>query len=119
MKILVVENSLPVRERLLALLATSGRYEGIACTVRSAVQMLGETPQPAALLVDVRLNGSNGFQLLKDVRARGFTTPVIMMSSSNDAQYPLHAEALGANAFLCKTTDFEKIIPTLDRLLTS
>jgi DNA-binding response OmpR family regulator len=119
MKILVVENSQPIRERLLSLLARSGRYEGIACAPSSAVLMLGETLQPAALLVDVRLNGISGFQLLKDLRALGFIVPVVMLSASGDAKYPLHAEALGANAFLCKTTDFEKIIPTLDRLLTS
>jgi DNA-binding response OmpR family regulator len=101
----------------LALLATSGRYEGIACATGSAVRMLGETPRPAALLVDVRLDGSNGFQLLKDLRTRGFTTPVVMLSSSDDAHYQSHAEAMGACAFVCKTTDCGGIILTLDRLL--
>ena len=117
MKILVVENFLPVSERLLSLLAQSGRYIGIACVVSAALPELIQIHQPAALLMDVRLDGGNGFELLMGLRSRGFTRPVIMLSASNDAHYPLHAEAIGANAFLCKTSQFEKIIPTLNRLL--
>jgi DNA-binding NarL/FixJ family response regulator len=117
MKILVVENFLPVSERLLSLLAQSGRYVGIACAVSSMLPELIELHQPAALLMDVRLDGGNGFELLMGLRSRGFTRPVVMLSASNDAQYPLHAEAMGANAFLSKTSQFDKIIPTLNRLL--
>jgi DNA-binding NarL/FixJ family response regulator len=117
MIILVVENSQQVCERLLALLAMSGRYEGLVCANIAAVLIQIETHRPDALLVDVRLDGGNGFQLLKELRALGLTTPVVMLSSSNNAQYLLQAKALGANACLSKTADFEKIIPTLDRLL--
>lgn len=118
MKILVVENSSAVCKRLLALLARSGRYEGIGCAATPAAALeLVDSCHPDAVLLDQRLDGGSGFHLLETLRNRGLTMPVIMLSASQGAQYRTHAWALGANAFLCKSSQFEEIVPTLNRLL--
>lgn len=118
MKILVVENSPAVGKRLLTLLAASGRYQGMGCavTVMSALELV-DLCHPDAVLLDQRLDGGSGFQLLELLRGRGLTLPVVMLSASDGEQYRAHARTLGADAFLCKSTQFEEIIPTLDRLL--
>lgn len=120
MKVLVVENSPAISERLLALLAASGIYEGFGCaaSVMAALAFV-ETWHPDALLLDQRLDDGSGFQLLELLRSRGLTMPVVMLSTSQGSQYQIHAQKLGADAFLCKSTQFEEIIPTLNRLLSS
>lgn len=117
MKVLVVEDSPVVLERLLALLALSGRYEGIGCRNGGDALELADACRPAALLLDVRLDAGNGLALLERLRGRGLTAPVVMLADDDGRQYHACAAAQGADALLCKPTQFEEIVPTLDRLM--
>jgi len=118
MKILMVERSWAICERLLALLDKSGKYVGLGCVSSSpAVLELVETSRPDAILLDLRLDDTDGFQLLELLRSRGLTIPVVMLSMSHGWQYRIRAQAAGADAFLCKCTQFDEILPTLDHLL--
>jgi hypothetical protein len=42
---------------------------------------------------------------------------VVILAECNGHQYQARAQALGASALLCRATQFEEIVPTLDRLL--
>jgi len=118
MKILVVESSIAVGERLLALLARSGKYTALGCAASAAqaLEMIA-VERPDALLLDLYLNDGSGFKLLEVLRTWQLPLPVIVLSINHGWQYQIQAKALGAAAFLCKSTQFEDIVPTLDRLL--
>ncbi len=120
MKVLVIENSSAICARLLALLGEDGRYEGKGCVSSSAAALEKiQACQPDALLLALRLADGSGFNLLKSLRRTQQTLPVILLSESDEWQYRAHAQDLGAAAVLNIASQFEAILPTLDRLLTA
>lgn len=118
MKVLVIENSAVICERLLSLLAESGAYQGLGCVpcVSGALERYA-TDQPDALLLDLRLADGSGFQVLEALRQCQHGVPVIVLSENDSWHYRRRAESLGAAAFLRKSTQFDLILPTLDRVL--
>lgn len=58
--------------------------------------------QPAVLLLDIRLNGRCGLDLLARLRERGSTAQVVMLSMSDQSQHVAQAWRLGARAYVRK-----------------
>jgi len=120
MKVLVIENSSVICERLLTLLADSGKYEGMGCVTCSSVALdLIEHCRPDALLLDLRLADGSGFKVLETLHAAQRSIPTILLSDCTGWQYQIRAQALGAIALLNKTEQFDAILPTLDRLFAT
>src|SRR3989339_2219542 len=117
MKVLVIENSSAICARLLALLGEHGRYEGKGCVTSSTAALeLIKACQPDAVLLGLRLADGSGFTVLKNLRRHQHTLPVILLSDRDEWQYRAHAQDLGAVAVLNIASQFEAILPTLDRL---
>jgi DNA-binding NarL/FixJ family response regulator len=118
MKILVIENSAVICERLLALLAESGKYEALGCvTCAVAALELVEACRPDALLLDLRLSDGSGLRVLEGLHKMGSAVPVVVLSENDGWHYRAYAQTMGAAAFLRKSTQFDQIVPTLDRVL--
>lgn len=66
-------------------------------------------PFPKLLILDVKMPGCNGFEVLKWVREhRGFhLLPILMLSSSDDQQDIDKAHELGANGYTVKPCGIE------------
>ncbi|MCB2167644.1 MAG: response regulator transcription factor [Deltaproteobacteria bacterium] len=113
-QVLIVDDSKPIRERLVALLAESAQIQvvGQADNGReawAAVRYL----KPDTVILDIRMPGSSGVTLLKQIKARYPETTVIMLTNFDDAQYRRQCRLLGADRFLNKTLEFEKIVETI------
>ena len=72
-------------------------------------------PLPRALITDIKMPQVDGFELLEMVRANEATRllPIIILSSSTLESDRNRALALGANAYLTKTTNFFEVIQTV------
>ncbi len=73
---------------------------------------------PALILVDLHMPKRDGFEVLSMIRSspKLRAIPVIMMTSSDDADHVLRAYECCANAFLRKPrTDFVDLVGDLDR----
>jgi len=68
-----------------------------------AVELCKET-EATVLLVDLRMPGADGFDVIRMLRADPYTEhlPVILLSSEDDADIKAQAFALGANDYLVK-----------------
>jgi PleD family two-component response regulator len=68
-----------------------------------AVQLCKEV-EATVLLVDLRMPGADGFDVIRMLRADPYTEhlPVILLSSEDDADIKAQAFALGANDYLVK-----------------
>jgi CheY-like chemotaxis protein len=82
----------------------------IAADGAQAIGLLeeGETLSPPdVILVDLNMPKVDGFQVLSFVRAsaRLCAIPVIVLSSSRDQRDVRRAHELGANSYMCKSTD--------------
>jgi len=71
-----------------------------------------EHPLPHLLLLDLRMQGLDGFELLRWVRHRpGLETlPIVVLTSSHKALDMNEAYRLGANSFLLKPNDLQGLI---------
>ena len=71
-----------------------------------------EFPLPAVILLDLKLNGMDGFDVLRWIRQQpGFrAVRVVVLTSSNAIQDVNQAYQLGANSFLVKPVDFEDFV---------
>jgi CheY-like chemotaxis protein len=116
-QVLVVDDNLAdifATQRLLS----GTRYQPIIARTVAAAKRALERVQLAAVLLDVVLFGDESWRLLLGLR-HGETTgdiPIIVVSSSGEERKALH---LGADAYLRKPIDPERLIELLDRLTGS
>jgi two-component system response regulator AtoC len=73
--------------------------------------------KPDAVLLDVKMPGKNGFDLLKEIRTTNRRVCIIMLSAYGDAETVVKAVKLGADNFAEKGSDAEKLVITLEKEL--
>ncbi len=71
-----------------------------------------EYPLPDLLLLDLKMPGIDGFEVLRWIRQNpGLSRmPVVVLSSSEDMRDVNQAYQLGANSFMIKPMDFENVV---------
>ena len=110
MKVILVDDHTLVRRGLAHLLATcvEGAEVTEAGSADEAVEMLSSEPHDVAL-VDVRMPGRDGLELLREIRSSWPNLPVIMLSSYDNGEYVKAALAEGAAGYLLKDTTPEDL----------
>ncbi len=83
----------------------------------TAEDFLGGGSEPICLVVDLQLNGKTGLDLLRELRTRGSTLPVIVITASDDADARAEAEHLGCLAFLHKPFQGRALVALLRPLV--
>jgi PAS domain S-box-containing protein len=66
-----------------------------------------------AILLDYRLRGSSGIDLVRWMRSRGIDTPVIMITGFEDVEIAVQAIKLGVYDYLCKNEESLEKLPFL------
>ena len=109
-KVFLVEDSLPVRERLSALLTAGGTNEivGTAAGAREAIAAI-LAARPDAVVLDLNLAQGSGFDVLRAVRDAAPEIDFYMLSNFASEPYRRHAASLGARGFFDKTSEFERV----------
>jgi DNA-binding NtrC family response regulator len=69
------------------------------------------------LLLDVRLPGMSGLQLLKEIREGDPDLPVVMLTAYGDVQTAVSAMKLGASDYLIKGFDLAELLLVVQRAL--
>lgn len=72
-----------------------------------------EEDEPDLVLLDIRMPGLDGMQVLRRIRARSRDIVVIMITASQDAILASEAMALGAYDFITKPIDFAHLERTV------
>lgn len=71
------------------------------------------------ILMDVHMPVMNGYDAIRELRARGNRTPVVVMSASAMEVDREKAEAMGCNAYLTKPVEIDDILAIADTVLSS
>lgn len=118
-RVLIVDDSTLIRERLVAQLQQLEGVEivGQAETAEQAISALREL-KPDAMTLDLRLPDGNGLNVLRLVQDEHLPTAVIVFTSYPHPQYEKRALAAGAYAFLNKARDIAKITDLLQGLIS-
>jgi len=75
-------------------------------------------PAPTLVLLDLKMPGPNGFEVLKWIRSQESfeSLVVVVMSGSRDDSDIQRAYDLGANSYLIKPTKFEDLVRMMESL---
>ena len=72
---------------------------------------------PDAIICDINMPGTNGFEFLKALRESGNNTPFIVFTVTEDKEKALKAFNAGANGFVGKSGEPEVVFSTLKRCI--
>jgi DNA-binding NarL/FixJ family response regulator len=110
MQVFLVEDSIPVRERLVAMLQALPDTD-VAGHANAADEAISGilAAQPDVVLLDISLASGSGFDVLRALQAQAPQIDVYMLSSFAAFPYRQLAETLGARGFFDKTQDMERL----------
>jgi FixJ family two-component response regulator len=111
----IVDDDLSVRRALRRLIGSAGY---LVETFASARDFLSSTPsgRTACLVLDIYLDGMDGFELQEQLAADRVAIPIIFMTAHDDAATRERIRRSGAAAYLGKPFDGEVLLETIRRV---
>ncbi|HYA02468.1 MAG TPA: response regulator transcription factor [Syntrophobacteria bacterium] len=116
-KVYLVDDSELVRRRLADMLSELENVEivgqsGDPDEAEAEIRRLS----PDVVVMDIKLPGRNGIEVLRDIKKEVRSPLVIMLTNYPYAQYRRECSDAGADYFLYKATEFERINDILRQL---
>jgi DNA-binding NarL/FixJ family response regulator len=117
MKVLIVDDSAIMRERLKAMLSDITELENISQAedvpeAISSVQRLN----PEVVVLDIRMPGGSGIDVLPEIKTATKPPLVIVLTNYPYPQYRRKCMDAGADFFFNKSTEFDKVTEVLKQL---
>ena len=103
--LLIVDDELQICELLSRFFVSLGFQTRIAQSGHDALEML-QTQAPDYLLLDVRMPGLSGLDVLKQAKARYPDLKVVMVTAFSDAETAEEALRCGASDYITKPVAF-------------
>lgn len=118
-RVLVVEDSSAVRSRVVTLLREEGL--DVVGEAANAVTALALTSalRPDGIVLDLQLPDRNGMDILPALKAGADAPVVVVLTNASQHGYRSRCLALGADDFLDKSTDFDRVAAALSARLTA
>jgi len=117
-RVFIVDDHPIVRQGLALLinrepdLAVCGDAEEAGSALRGIEEL-----KPNLIVVDISLNGPDGLDLLKDIRARDPNLPVLILSMLDELLYAERALRAGASGYIMKQEATERVLVAIRRIL--
>ncbi|MCB0223874.1 MAG: response regulator transcription factor [Anaerolineae bacterium] len=117
MKVFIADDSLIVREHLVTMFDELAGIEivGQAETVAEAVTAIQKL-HPDVVILDIRMPGGSGIDVLKRVKQGEVTPMVIILTNYPYPGYRQKCLQAGADFFLDKSTEFDQIPKLFEQL---
>ena len=111
LKVLVIDDEPPIRKLLRMGLATQG-YEILeAPSGKVALELLAQNP--AMVILDLGLPDVGGHELLRTIRSRNESVPIVVLSSRGDEAGKVQALDLGADDYITKPYGMDELLARL------
>ena len=120
MKVLVVDDSALLRERLISMISELPGVTAIdqaqdAPEALNSVQKL----RPDVVILDIRLSDGNGIEVLQKMKKDNSAAVTIMFTNYSYPQSRKKCHEAGADFFFDKSTEFHKITDVLKKIQES
>lgn len=114
-RIIVVEDDIYMREELIYLLNKLG-YEALSISnFENAVSQILEL-DPDLILLDINLPYQSGFEICKSLKSKGVGN-ILILTARDKLRDELHALGLGADDYLTKPCNMERLLARIKNLL--
>jgi two-component system response regulator RegA len=114
---LIVDDDEVYRNRLCRAFADRG-WKALAAQDRPGALNLAAEHDPDLIVVDLRLAGMGGLDIVRELRRLDAEPCIIMLTGYGSIATALTAMKLGANHYLSKPVDAEEILATYHKILT-
>ena len=117
MKVFIADDSIEIRKRIIAMLSDVERIDmiGQAENVQDAISSIHEL-NPDVVILDIRMPGGSGIDVLKTIEKRNRIPVVIMLTNYPRSQYRNKCLDAGADFFFDKSREFEKVIEVVNSM---
>ena len=120
-KIVIADDHVMFREGLKQILELDEKINVVAEASDGAecievLQNARQESEPDVLLLDIAMPGMNGFQVVDVLKKSGNVIPILILTTSNEMDYLIHAIDLGVDGYLlkeCGTAELKKAIFTI------
>ena len=99
--VLIVDDDPSIRRLLNKVMHSNQLASDTACSAEEALQLLRKRKY-ALILMDITMEGMDGFEAVEKIRAAGNTTPIIIVSGKNEDYDTLYGLELGADDYVTK-----------------
>jgi two-component system, OmpR family, KDP operon response regulator KdpE len=107
-KVLVIDDEPPIRKLLRMGLSTQGYQILEAPNGKTGLEMLGQAP--ALIILDLGLPDIQGHELLRMIRGRNDSVPIVVLSSRGDETGKVEALDLGADDYVTKPFGMDELL---------
>ncbi len=107
-KVLIVDDEPPIRKLLRMGLTTQGYDVVEASNGKTALELLGEKPD--LVILDLGLPDMQGLEVLRTIRARNDSVPIVVLSSRDDEAGKVEALDLGADDYVTKPFGMDELL---------
>jgi len=107
-KVLVIDDEPPIRKLLRMGLATQGYQIMEAPNGKAALELLAQKPD--LVILDLGLPDIQGHELLRMIRARNESVPIVVLSSRGDEAGKVQALDYGADDYVTKPFGMEELL---------
>jgi DNA-binding response OmpR family regulator len=114
--VLIVDDDEVIRSLLRLTLPTEG-FEVVEADSGDHALELVNGRSPALVLLDWRMPGRSGAEVLQELKRRYPETPVIVLTAEPERPNRDQAESLGADVFVTKPFSPLQLLATIERLL--
>lgn len=119
MKIIIIEDSKLIRERILKLpMVRASEVLGITDNYQDAINLI-TTLNPDLIILDLFLTTSSGIEVLKYIRKNKIDCKILILTNHNVPIIKMYCLNLGADYFFDKTNEFNKVDEVLSNLMIS
>ncbi len=110
MNIVLIDDSLLVRERVANIISElpGVKVIGEAGNSLEAIEVVRKT-KPDVVILDIKMPGESGVQVLRKLRNQFEELKIIMLTNYPYSQYKAECFKYGADYFLSKSDEFEKL----------
>ena len=116
MKLLIVDDQKGIRRLMTEVFSEYG-YEIESCASGMAALAAIPTFKPDLIIMDVKMPGMNGIEVLKKLRETDKESRVILMTAYGDQHYMAQAEDLGVAKFIIKPFDLNDLKIQVEEIL--
>lgn len=99
--VLIVDDDEDIRKMLYKVIRGNGIEADTAASGEEALQKM-ETNRYDLILLDVNMDGMDGFEVVETLRSRGIETPVIIVSGRKEDYDTLYGLDIGADDYITK-----------------
>jgi len=115
--ILVIDDEADIRESLSDLLTLYDYQVELAVNATEGIEK-AEVGRHDLILLDLSLPDGSGLNVIQQLRARGFETPIFLITAYGSIEIAVDAIKRGANDYFSKPWDNDKLLIEIERMIS-